>query len=275
MIFIGLRFNKPIDLDNSRDMSFIGKLAADEEENSLVALDTLKIDSHFRITLSKEVRNILPLMQGDTIAFYQDGEKGDILLKLQRDSKILGTFRITREKTYVNGNISATIAGQHPSLGGKTRSNSIQEESTGTLAKITEFAGSRYYVDDPLKRYFPSIILIDDDSDILLTFQTALSVEGFNVHTFSKSDEAIEYLTSRQGGHRVVITDIRMPGLNGIELYRILKSANLEIKVIFISALDAAEELLSIFPEIKSQDIISKPIENNEFVNKVKAAIFN
>ena len=46
----------------------------------------------------------------------------------------------------------------------------------------------------------------------------------------------------------LVITDIRMPGLNGIQLYSKLKVMNPEIKVLFLSALDAVDELLSIFP---------------------------
>ncbi len=261
-------------------MSFGGKLALDEkkDKHSLVAIDTLKIDNHFRITFTKEVRNILPLKPGDTIALYMDGDNGDILLKLQRDSKIVNTLRITREGTDVNSsNVAVTIGrGRHFRFEGRTE-NSLNygDSSTKMLDKATPLAAPQYYVDDPLKRYLPNIILIDDDVDILLTFQRILSEEGFSVKTFSRSHEALNYMKSHQSEDRVVMTDIRMPGLNGIELYRLLKSENKDIKVIFISALDAADELLTIFPEIKKQDIISKPIENNEFVSKVKAAIFS
>ena len=46
-----------------------------------------------------------------------------------------------------------------------------------------------------------------------------------------------------------------MPELNGIRLYQILKIINKNIKVLFISALEAADEILSMFPEIDSSDI--------------------
>jgi DNA-binding NarL/FixJ family response regulator len=54
----------------------------------------------------------------------------------------------------------------------------------------------------------------------------------------------------------LAIIDIRMPELNGIQLYQMLKIINKNIKVLFISALDAADEILSMFPEIGSGSII-------------------
>jgi DNA-binding NarL/FixJ family response regulator len=46
--------------------------------------------------------------------------------------------------------------------------------------------------------------------------------------------------------------DIRIPGINGVQLYQILKIMDSSIKVLFVSALYAADELMSIFPSIKS-----------------------
>ena len=46
--------------------------------------------------------------------------------------------------------------------------------------------------------------------------------------------------------------DIRIPGINGVQLYQILKIMDSSIKVRFVSALYAADELMSIFPSIKS-----------------------
>ena len=60
-----------------------------------------------------------------------------------------------------------------------------------------------------------------------------------------------------------------MPGINGIQLYSKLKVMNPDIKVLFLSALDAVEELLSIFSDIKSSEIIRKPIEPQELLAKV------
>ena len=48
--------------------------------------------------------------------------------------------------------------------------------------------------------------------------------------------------------YKLAILDIRMPDINGIQLYQILKTLNPAIKIIFITALDAADELTSMCP---------------------------
>jgi DNA-binding response OmpR family regulator len=71
----------------------------------------------------------------------------------------------------------------------------------------------------------------------------------------------------------LVITDIRMPGLNGLQLYQKMKSMDDSIKVIFVSSLDSVEEMVSIFPDLHFNNIIRKPVTQEEFLDKVKAAI--
>jgi two-component system, OmpR family, response regulator ChvI len=66
-----------------------------------------------------------------------------------------------------------------------------------------------------------------------------------------------------------------MPGLNGIQLYSKIKVMNPDIKVLFLSALDAVEELLSIFPDIKNSEIIRKPIEPQALVLKITKILKN
>ena len=60
-----------------------------------------------------------------------------------------------------------------------------------------------------------------------------------------------------------------MPGINGIQLYSKLKVMNPDIKVLFLSALDAVEELLSIFSDLNPSEIIKKPIDRNEIIYKI------
>jgi CheY-like chemotaxis protein len=265
-----LRFNKPIKpVDtSSNNLSFVGRLKIEGQsgiddggyDKSLLAIDTLKVDNRSRITLTKDVRGILPFKPGDRIAIYQDRTNCDIVLKVQRGSVLIDALRVTKEGVHTHNK--------------KTEDVSIQRDFRNSLDKISELTAPRYYSNDPLKRYFPNIVLIDDDSDILLTFQAYLSAEGFNVQIFSKSNEALKYLMSHSHEYRVVITDIRMPDVNGLEIYQKIKSVNENIRVIFVSALDAADELLSIFSDVKEDDIIRKPIERDQFVERVKAAIF-
>jgi DNA-binding NarL/FixJ family response regulator len=99
---------------------------------------------------------------------------------------------------------------------------------------------------------------VNDEQDVLYNFKITLSEEG-NVISFSKSKEAVhQHLIDSNNSSSycdLAIIDIRMPELNGIQLYQILKIINKNIKVLFISALEAAGEILSMFPEIHSSDI--------------------
>jgi CheY-like chemotaxis protein len=116
-----------------------------------------------------------------------------------------------------------------------------------------------------------NILLIDDDKDILFTFVTIIESAGYHVTSFSDPYQALSHFSQMDPYHYdLVIMDIRMPGLNGIQLYSKFKVMNPDIKVFILSALDAIDELLSIFPEIKSNDILRKPIEPHDLLAKVK-----
>jgi two-component system, OmpR family, response regulator ChvI len=65
-----------------------------------------------------------------------------------------------------------------------------------------------------------------------------------------------------------------MPGLNGLQLYYRLKAINRNIKIVFVSALDAVPELISILPDVKAtNDFIKKPVALDDFISAVRTAI--
>ena len=123
--------------------------------------------------------------------------------------------------------------------------------------------------------YSNNILLVDDEEDILYTFKTGLALEGYNVETFVDSTEALTHFAKLSPSYyKLAILDIRMPGLNGLQLYYRLKAINRHIKILFVSALDAVPELVSILPDVKnSDDIIRKPVANHELVRAVKKVV--
>jgi DNA-binding response OmpR family regulator len=64
--------------------------------------------------------------------------------------------------------------------------------------------------------------------------------------------------------------DIRMPGLNGLQSHYSLTAMNKAIKVLFVSALDSIEELVSVLSSVNYNNILRKPIEKEYFTNKIK-----
>jgi len=120
-------------------------------------------------------------------------------------------------------------------------------------------------------RHSGRIMLVDDDKDILYTFRTILTSQGLQVDSYYDPHEALNVFTQTSNNYYdLVILDIRMPRLNGLELYSKLKLIDRDIKVLFVSALDASEELLSIIPGVEAENILRKPLEINYFVSAVK-----
>jgi two-component system, OmpR family, response regulator ChvI len=119
-----------------------------------------------------------------------------------------------------------------------------------------------------------NIMLIDDEPDMLLTYKTFLSAESYNVEEFTNPQSALQHFAQINSSYYdLVIMDIRMPGLNGLQLYYRLKAINPNVKILFLSALDASEEMVSILPDVKLDDVIRKPVEQEYFLKKVNAAI--
>lgn len=81
-------------------------------------------------------------------------------------------------------------------------------------------------------------MLIDDDSDISLVFEDQLKSAGMIVDAFTNSEDALKhFIQSHYRYYDLITTDIRMPRLNGFELYQQLKAFNPNIRIIFITHL--------------------------------------
>src|SRR5436309_12154815 len=121
------------------------------------------------------------------------------------------------------------------------------------------------------ERNYGNLMLVEDERDVLFAFKTILISEGYNVDTFTDSFEALKhFIKLNRPYYDLVLLDIRMCGMNGIQLYQKLKCIDNDLRVIFVSALDAAEELASILPDLNPPYIIRKPISANDFVKVVK-----
>jgi CheY-like chemotaxis protein len=122
-----------------------------------------------------------------------------------------------------------------------------------------------------------NIMLVDDEPDILLTYKTHiqdLDSTDYNVDSFTNPREALMHFEQADpNNYNLVLMDIRMPNLNGIQLYYRLKAINPKIKILFVSALDAAQEMISILPGIGFDDVIRKPANIEQFLFKVKKAL--
>jgi two-component system, OmpR family, response regulator ChvI len=127
------------------------------------------------------------------------------------------------------------------------------------------------------QRYSTNIMIVDDEPDTLFTYEWFLSDEGYNVEAFTDPQEALKRFVQLEASsyYQLVLLDIRMPRLNGLQLYNTIKAINPKTKIMFCSALDVAEELTSILPDIKYNHIIKKPVEREYFVSKINSILKN
>jgi CheY-like chemotaxis protein len=148
-----------------------------------------------------------------------------------------------------------------------TRHDPGQISSNGTLEKSDED-------EESLKKHSITLMLVDDDRDILFTFKSILAAEGFKVEAFADPNEALSRFTQADPSYyNLVITDIRLPKINGFQLYQKLKEIRRDIRVLFMTAFEVPGNLLDSMPNINESDIIRKPIEEERFINKIKTAI--
>ena len=115
------------------------------------------------------------------------------------------------------------------------------------------------------------IILVDDDPDILLTYESFLNESGYEIISFSDSANALNYIKDLSNFDNLLVTlDIRMKDLNGFELHQQIKAIDPTIKILFITVLDISDEILTIVPGLRKEQILIKPVEKKVLLSTIK-----
>jgi len=118
------------------------------------------------------------------------------------------------------------------------------------------------------------IMIVDDEPDNLVTYKVFLTRAGYAVDSFIDSREALRQLMANPPSHYdLVITDIRMPALNGLQLYHKAVEYAIRTEFLFLTALDAIEEITSVIPKIGRFQIVRKPVDETTFLEIVKFSL--
>jgi DNA-binding NtrC family response regulator len=119
-----------------------------------------------------------------------------------------------------------------------------------------------------------SILLIDDEHDIVNSVRRWLEADGFKVYGLTDPLQALEYFQNNFNDIDLVLSDIRMRKMNGFELVKKIKAIKPETKVMFMTALETDHlELSKILPSVKIDGFISKPGRLENLVNIIHKII--
>ena len=104
------------------------------------------------------------------------------------------------------------------------------------------------------------IMVVDDEADILTVLEIYLKKWGFQVDSFASPMQALEHFEKNTHLYSVVLTDIRMPGMSGLELAAKMLKIKPDIRIILMTAFDIQQaELAKGLPMVTHQDVIEKP----------------
>jgi CheY-like chemotaxis protein/predicted transcriptional regulator len=148
--------------------------------------------------------------------------------------------------------------------------NSHEDDIKQFSNQLTEESSIKF---DQDPQYKPCIMIVDDEPDVLLTYESFLFYTGFDIKSYTDSYKALRAFTSDPNLYDLVVLDIRMENLNGLQLYQCMKALKPSSKIIFASALDAAKELTTMLPGVSSQEIIKKPVDKENFIQSIKIAL--
>ena len=115
---------------------------------------------------------------------------------------------------------------------------------------------------------------MDDDPDIVSILKLGLKRQGFNPVIFTDPNLALEHFGLNHKNYDLVISDIRMPTMNGFEFIKKVKRLKPTVKVFFMTAFEIdANEWSNVLPSVKIDEFIQKPFTLEKIGKLVSAHI--
>jgi DNA-binding NtrC family response regulator len=139
----------------------------------------------------------------------------------------------------------------------------IKNNRSGIISKED---ANRVHNDKPIDK----LLIVDDEPEILQVLQIGLEQNGFLVDGFTNPEEALQSFKSNAEDFRLMLSDIRMPGLSGIQLAKKVKELNPKVKVVLMTSFEIRDnEFSKVFPSTQVDGFVQKPIRIKDLTNKI------
>jgi DNA-binding NtrC family response regulator len=124
------------------------------------------------------------------------------------------------------------------------------------------------------KKPLAKLLIVDDDSDIVQVLKMGLLKNGFAVEAFTNPQEALQSFKSDAESYCLVLSDMRMPLLSGIQLSKKVKEVNPNVKVVLMTAFEINDnEFSKVFPSTQVDGFVQKPIGIKDLTDKILGLI--
>jgi two-component system, OmpR family, response regulator ChvI len=121
------------------------------------------------------------------------------------------------------------------------------------------------------------LLIVDDEQDVTFFLCAILQESGFEVVSFN--DPLLALQSFKPSYYDLVILDIRMPEMNGFELYRQIKRKDNQVKVCFLTAVSEFKEYeqykKEAYPKPGERHFVAKPVSNDELIQRVNEMLTN
>ena len=120
------------------------------------------------------------------------------------------------------------------------------------------------------------ILLVDDEPDVTYTLEIVLEDNGFMVDSYT--DPTLALSNFKPGLYDLLLLDIRMPKMNGFELYQKMKEIDSNVKICFLTASELFYEKyrkISAYPRVDKEKFIQKPLRTEELIRRLNEILLD
>jgi CheY-like chemotaxis protein len=123
-------------------------------------------------------------------------------------------------------------------------------------------------------RPLAKLLIVDDEPDIVYVLKQGLLKNRFLVSAFTNPEEALQNFKSNSEDYCLMLSDIRMPGMSGIQLARKVKEINPKVKVVLMTSFEIKDnEFSKVFPSTHVDGFVQKPISVKDLTNNILSII--
>lgn len=116
------------------------------------------------------------------------------------------------------------------------------------------------------------ILVVDDEPDITSSIKNGLQRKGFEVDAYNDPTDALSNF--KPDIYDLLLIDIRMPKMNGFELYREVKKKSSDVRICFFTAFEVYyDEFRKMFPNLEVKCFIRKPITISDLVTHINTEL--